>query len=139
MKEATQEIILRDIKPNIEKNLKKDIEWFCRCFGFMELRDKEKTASAIFREIVNVSKKGKGITSADIMEKLNISRGITVYYLNKLIKSGFVRKIGNTYELRMNNLEDTIEEIKKDAVRILENIKEIAKEIDESMGLMKRH
>lgn len=138
VEEPTSEFIIRDIRKPIKKNLKIDIEWFCKCMGFMEPRDKEKTAIAIFREILKSAKSGKRLTSKHLIDELKLSRGIVVYYLNKFVKSGVMRHVGNEYELRVMNLEGTVNEIGKDTIRVLSNIRDVAKEIDERMKLLKR-
>ncbi len=138
IEEPVKEFVIRDIRKPAEKNLEIDIQWFCKCLGFMEPRDKEKTAIAIFKEILKFSEKGKRVTSMLLMNKLKLSRGITVYYLNKFLSCGLIRRVGNEYELRERNIEETINEIEKDLLRVLSNIKEIAIEIDERMKLPKR-
>ena len=40
-------------------DVEKDLEWICRSFAFMESRDKKKTASRIFRAIVETARIGQ--------------------------------------------------------------------------------
>jgi len=138
IEEPTQEFILRDIRKPIKKGLKTDIEWFCKCMGFMEPRDKERVAISILREILKTSKSGKRLTSKYLIDELKLSRGIAVYYFNRFIKAGLMRRVGNEYELRVQNLEGSINEIEKDVLRVISNIRDIAIEIDDRMGLLKR-
>jgi len=138
IEEPTREFVIRDIRKPVKKDLKADIEWFCKCMGFMEPRDKERTAIAIFREILKSAKSGERLTSKYLIDELKLSRGIVVYYLNKFIKAGVMRRVGNEYELRVSNLEETIDEIEKDISRVISDIKGVALEIDERMKLMKR-
>jgi len=138
IEEPTSEFIIRDIRKPVEKDLKTDIEWFCKCMGFMELRDKERTAIAIFREILKAAKSGKRLTSKYLIDELKLSRGIVVYYLNKFMKAGVMIKVGNEYELRIRNLEGIIDEMEKDILRILSNLRDVATEIDDRMKLLKR-
>jgi hypothetical protein len=138
IEEPTQEFIIRDIRKPVKRVLKTDIEWFCKCMGFMEPRDREKTAISILREILKTSKSGKGLTSKYLIDELKLSRGIAVYYLNRFIKAGLMRRVGNGYELRVQNLEGSINEVEKDILRVISNIRDVAIEIDERMGLLKR-
>lgn len=138
IEEPMQEFVIRDIRKPVEKDLKTDIEWFCKCMGFMEPRDKEKVAIAIFREILKTTKSKKRLTSKILLEKLKLSRGIIVYYLNKFMKAGILRHVGNEYELRVMNLEGTVAEIEKDILRIISNVRDVSIEIDERMKLPKR-
>ncbi len=138
IEEPTREFTIRDIRKPVEKSLKTDIEWFCKCMGFMEPRDKERTVIAIFREILKAAKSGDRLTSKRLIDELKLSRGIVVYYLNKFVKAGVMRHVGNEYELRVRNLEGTVDEIEKDILRIISNIRDVAAEIDERMKLLKR-
>jgi predicted transcriptional regulator len=138
IEEPTREFIIRDVRKPVKKDLKTDIEWFCKCMGFMEPRDKERTAIAIFREILKAAKSGRRLTSKYLIDELKLSRGIVVYYLNKFVKAGVMRHVGNEYELRERNLEGTVDEIEKDILRVISNIRDVAVEIDERMKLQKR-
>ena len=138
IEEPTQEFTIRDIRKPAKKSLKTDIEWFCKSIGFMEPRDKEKVAISILREILKTSKYGKRLTSKYLIDELKLSRGIAVYYFNRFIKAGVMRRVGNEYELRVQNLEGTINEMEKDVLRVISDIRDITIEIDEKMGLPKR-
>ncbi|MBI2652614.1 hypothetical protein HYX00_04065, partial [Candidatus Woesearchaeota archaeon] len=48
---------------------------------------------------------------------------------------GLVIHEGNKYILRVENLRTLIDEVEKDIKRACEDLKEIAKEIDERLGL----
>ena len=133
LEEPTREFLIREIRKPVRKTLENEINWFCKCLGFMEPRDKERTAIAIFKEILYLAKKRKKATSLYFMKKLKLSRGIVVYYLNKLLMSGLIRKTG--YELRERNLEETFNEVEKDMQRTMINIKEVAKKIDKRIKL----
>jgi hypothetical protein len=54
------------------------------------------------------------------------------------MKAGLVVKFGSEFELRMNSLHKTIEEIEKDITRTLSDIKRIAGDIDDTLGLEHR-
>jgi len=54
------------------------------------------------------------------------------------MKAGLVVKLDSTYELRMNSLLATIEEIEKEISLTLADIKQIAVDIDNKVGLEHR-
>jgi hypothetical protein len=136
LEEPTKEFLIREIRKPIKKTLENEINWFCKCLGFMEPRDKERTAIAIFKEILYLAREGKKVTSLYLMKKLNLSRGIVVYYLNKLLMSGL--RVGNEYELRERNLEETFVEVERDMQRTMLSIKEVARKIDEKIKLPRK-
>ena len=58
--------------------------------------------------------------------------------VKKLIAAGIVVQDGLEYRLRSPNLFRTLREMKKDLNRILEDIEDVAKEIDARLGLKRR-
>ena len=109
--------------------------WLCESLGLITKRDKNMNCFKVFSEIVKANKEKKYLTSNDINRIVKISRSNVVHYLNKLINSGLIMKVGNKYELRENNLILLISEIEKDAALIFEDLKKIALEVDRGLGL----
>ncbi|MBU0953251.1 MAG: hypothetical protein KKA90_02415 [Nanoarchaeota archaeon] len=133
-----RELILRDKRPPAEKHLDTDLTWFCHAFGFQEPRDKGEVAIRLFHEFLDAAREGRQLTTKELMEHHDLSRGLTVYYLNKFIARGLVQRLGNKYELRHTNLENVVDELEKDASRTFATIRGIARELDDVFGLKKR-
>ena len=55
--------------------------------------------------------------------------------MNKLMESGIVIHEQNKYMLRVDNLETLIEEIKKDLNRTMDDLKQVAENIDKWLEL----
>jgi DNA-binding transcriptional ArsR family regulator len=138
MTNALKQFTIRQLKETTEKNIDKDIEWICNSLGFITPRDQDKTALKILKALVKSAKKGRGMTSEELSKIVEPTIGSVIYHLKKLMKAGLVVKFGSAYELRMNSLLTTIEEIEKDASLTFVNIKKIAIEIDNKMGLEHR-
>jgi len=136
--EALAQYVLLDVRMPPTEDFDKDIEWICRCFGFLESRDKEKTAARIFKALLEAMKEKKGLTSDELARLLGLTRGTMVHHLNKFIQSGLVIHREGTYELRSMSLRRTVQEIKRDVDSVFENIEYIAKSIDEKLGLAYR-
>ena len=113
----------------------RDIIWLCESLGLITKRDKERNCFKVFSEIVKVNKEKKYLTSEEISKTLKLSRSNVVHYLNKLIDSGLIIKIGSRYELRENNLILLINEIEKDVRLIFEDLKRVALEVDKGLGM----
>ena len=138
MAKVLNQFVIRKLKETTEKNLDNDIEWLCNSFGFVTLRDQDKTAFKILKALIKSAKKGKGMTSEELTEVVQPTIGSVIYHLKKLMKSGLVVKLESEYELRMNSLLTTINEIQKNVNVTLEDIKKVAKDIDDKIGLEHR-
>lgn len=128
-------IIIKEIKQPREENVENEIEWLCESFGFANKRDRNKTAMRIFEIMLQAAHKDRALTSDDIAEKVKIARSTAIHHMDRYQQSGIVVKTGQGYELRMRNVEDTIEEMELDMLRMIQRMRRIAKGIDEEMGL----
>ncbi|MFH1642588.1 MAG: winged helix-turn-helix domain-containing protein [Nanoarchaeota archaeon] len=138
MSKALREFTIKQFKQPITKNIGSDIEWICNSMGFISSRDQDKTAFKILKALIKKAKHQKGLTSKELTKIVNPTIGSVIYHLKKLMNAGLVVKLGPSYELRMNSLYATIQEIEKDVLSSLENIKKISIEIDSSAGLEHR-
>jgi len=131
----TQQIVIKKIRSPAPGNIDDDIDYLCRSLGYFSQRDKQDTAGKIFRLLVkDACDPEKCLTSDQIAEELNLTRGAIVHHLNNFISSGIVIKEHNKYRLRAASLQKSVEEIREDIDRIMEQMIKIAMEIDEKLG-----
>jgi len=135
---ALAKYTIMDVRIPPKADYESDVEWICRCFGFLEPRDKDKSAAKIFKSLLEAMKEEKGLSSDDLAEKISLTRGTVVHHLNKLIESGLAIHREGRYELRGMSLQKTIQEIRRDIDRILDNIEQVAKNIDQTLNLSYR-
>jgi len=129
--------IIKMNKPR-RKNLNEDLQWLSNSLGLFSERDKEKSCFRIFVELVKAARRGIIYSSDDLALRTNLSRGTVIHHLNRLIESGLVIYHNGKYILRVSNLETLIEEVKKDLLRVFDDLQTMASELDEELGLMKR-
>jgi predicted transcriptional regulator len=127
-------IRLKKIRTPAPGSLTGDIDFICQSFGYFSQRDKNNTAGRIFRLLVRDTSEGEGLTSDEIAEKLDLTRGAIIYHLNSFMAAGLVIKEKNRYRLRSQSLQKSIEEIRQDTQRIFNEMIKIAQEIDEELG-----
>lgn len=130
-----QRITIVNIRRPAEHNVNQELQWLGTSLGLFNLRDKDKSCFRVFIELLKSSKQHRTLTSDELAERLDLSRGTIIHHVNKLMESGLVVHEGNTYTLRVENLKSLIEEIEKDIKRATEDLKEIAKDIDNRLGL----
>ena len=130
-----QRITIMSIRKPVQKNVNQELQWLGSSLGLFNLRDKDKSCFRVFIELIKNAKLGKPLSSDEIAYSLGLSRGTVVHHLNKLLDSGIVVEAERGYILRVSNLRDLINEVEKDLERTLAELREMAEEIDKSLGL----
>ena len=130
-----QRITIVQIRKPVEHNVNQELQWLGTSLGLFNLRDRDKSTFRLFIELLKSAKANHMLTSDELATKLALSRGTIIHHINKLMESGLVVHEGNTYTLRVENLKTLIEEIEKDIKRACDDLKEVAKEIDNRLGL----
>ncbi|MBI2558112.1 winged helix-turn-helix transcriptional regulator [Candidatus Woesearchaeota archaeon] len=130
-----QRITIVNIRKPAEHNVNQELQWFGSSLGLFNLRDKDKSTFRVFIELLKSAKAKHTLTSDELALRLALSRGTIIHHINKLMESGIVIHEGNRYTLRVENLKSLIEEVEKDIKRACDDLKEVAKEIDERLGL----
>ncbi len=133
-----QQIVLRNLQRPAEVDTKKDIEWLSDSFGFSAGRDTERLTNRILQAVLqNVA--CTGATSTETLSgSLDLSIQRVNYHLRTLIDSGFLCRERRLILIRQGSVKSAVEEIRKDANRIFDNLAEIAEEIDAALGLKNR-
>ena len=121
--------IIRNRLPQ-QKNVNDKLQWLGSSLGLFGTRDKDKSCFRIFLALLKKSKTGQTITSDQLAAELKLSRGTVVHHLKKLIEAGIIIHDGNSYLLRVDNLERLIEELRRDLQRTIDDMSNTAKEID---------
>ncbi len=130
-----EELTIKKLKPLPERNLEKDLEWLCDSFGIIRERDKEKTGFKIFKILLKSTKEGDSLRINEITKKIKISRTTVVHHLRYMEECGVIVEKNRNYELRMNSLHEMVDEIERDILRSFDEIRQIAKDIDEDLGI----
>ncbi len=138
MEKTLRQFTVKKLREPVQKQLDQDIEWICNSLGFLTSRDQDKTAFKILKALINSAKDREGLTSEELVGYVEPTVGSVIYHLKKLMKAGLVVKLDSHYELRMNSFLKTIEEIEKEITITLSDIKMIAKDVDDKIGLAHR-
>src|SRR3989338_11642041 len=112
-------------------NVNADLQWFGNSLGLFGLRDRDSSCFRIF--ITLVKRSDNHLSSDEIAEHLNLSRGTVVHHLIKLMDSGIVVREKEGYLLREQSLLRLIDDLRKDTESIFAELTAVAKEIDENI------
>ncbi len=130
---AFKKITLINVDIPKTSNLNEKIQLFGGALGLFNLRDKNKSCFRIFITLLKHIK--HGLTSDEIAANTSLTRGTVVYHLNKLIDSGIITTYKNRYLLNMSSTRDLITNLKKEIIKTLDELNDIAKDIDEVLRL----
>ena len=130
-----QKITIINFRKPAQKNINQELQWFGTSLGLFNLRDKDKSCFRIFIELIKSSKQDMPLSSDELAYRLFLSRGTVVHHLHKLLDSGIVVPARRGYILRVDNLKDLMDEVEKDTIKTISELKKMAKEIDEGLGL----
>ena len=117
------------------KGVNDELQWLCRSLGMFNLRDKDKSCFRIFIVLLKSLKREPSMSSDEIAARLNLSRGTVIHHLNKLMNSGIVESQQNKYFLKVENLNELIDNIEKDIYKTLKNLRDVAKDLDKGLDL----
>ena len=126
--------IVRVNKPN-PNDVNDKLQWLGDSLGLFNLRDKDKSCFRIFIELLKAAKLQHPLSSDELAAHLGITRGTVVHHLNKLIGAGIVIVHGSKYMLRVDNLKDLVEEIRRDLNRTCDKLSAVAEDIDYALDL----
>lgn len=131
---TTRRITIIEVRRGNSPDINIELQWLGNSLGLFNLRDKNSSCFRVFITLIRKAKRNEPITSDDISEKLNLSRGTVVHHLTKLMESGIVVREKEGYLLRENSLQQVIKDLKKDMDSVFSNLSEVAEEVDERMG-----
>ena len=116
-------------------SLNAELQWLGNSLGLFNIRDKDKSQFRIFIALLKAAKSKIPMSSDEIAEDLNLTRGTVIHHVNKLIANGLVVSNNNRYILRVDNLRQLLDELERDTLTIIKELKDIAKDVDKKLGI----
>jgi len=133
-----QHIILKHIEKPRDKLVQEDVDWMCESFGFRAGRDLDHISSKLIFSILRRIAANRRASSDMVANELHISPARVNYHVRNIIDSGFLFRDGHHIFLRAGSVKSAVEEMRKDANRIFDELSEIAEDIDGKLGFKNR-
>ena len=133
-----QQIILKNLQKPMKIDIEEDIDWLGNSLGFNTGRDTEKITAKILKNILEEVAKQGSTSTENISNKLNLPVQKVNYHLRNLIEVGFLYREKKKIFIRQGSVKAAVEEIRKDANRIFDNLSKISEEIDLALGFINR-
>jgi|SRR3989338_4823138 len=130
-----QRITIIKYRKPVESTINQELQWVGNSLGLFNLRDKDKSCFRLFIEMLKAAKSRRVMSSDELGYRLGLTRGTIIHHLNRLIESGLVVRDGNRYFLRVESLSSLIDEVERDIKQTCEDLRKVAEDIDEKLGL----
>ncbi|MBI1970163.1 ArsR family transcriptional regulator [Candidatus Woesearchaeota archaeon] len=131
-----QQIFLRKINKPVQNHLEEDIEWFCDSFCLRTGRDTGRITTLLVTEIL--THQNELSTTELLAQELDMKIGRINHHLRNLVDAGILYRDKRMLFIRGGSMKASVQEIRKDTERILDEIEIIAEEIDRRIGLKNR-
>lgn len=135
MAPMARQIIFRQIERPRGGEGYDDLEWFLKSLGIGEGRDIEQIAQRIVITLLEHQLPGTGVSVERISQDLEISSSRVNHHIRNLIDAGVVYRHKRQIYLRGNSLQSMVRELRKDALRVLDDLEAAAVEIDRKFGI----
>lgn len=126
--------IIKTGKPE-KDNLNQELQYLGESLGLFSERDKDKSCFRIFIVLVKALKTGRRLSSDEIADQTNLSRGTVIHHLNRLMESGIVVSQKSYYMLAVDCIEELVDMAKNNIIKTFDNLKLTAKNIDKKLEL----
>lgn len=130
-----QKITIVSSRKPAEKNINQELQWFGSSLGLFNLRDKDKSCFRVFIELLKAAKAKHLMSSDEVGFRTGLTRGTVIHHINRLMEAGIVMHERKGYILRADNLKGLIDEMEKASKRAYNELRLVAEEIDEKLGL----
>lgn len=133
-----REIILRQEERPVPGGGEDEVIWFCRCLGIGAGRDLDRVASRIIIALLTTRAHDEGIPVEEIAHELAVTPARVNHHIRRLAEAGIVYRQKKRIFIRGRSLRVLVQEIRKDALRILDDLEGVASEIDREYGIPHR-
>ena len=130
-----KQITLIELPKPRERDVNYELQWLGSSLGLFGERDRDKSCFRVFITFVKETRRDRPLSSDQIALQLDLSRGTVVHHINRLMESGIVVKERGGYALRVENLHQLVDELHRDAERMMANLKKVSEDIDRWIGL----
>jgi predicted transcriptional regulator len=126
--------IIRTKKPDHD-NINEELQYLGYSLGLFSERDKDKSCFRIFIVLLKALKTQTRLTSDDIAAHTRLTRGTVIHHLTRLMEAGIVINEKNYYMLAVDNLQELVELAQGNINKTFNNLKLVAKELDNKLEL----
>ncbi len=132
-----QNLTLRLLNKPPQNNPMIDVFWLCDSFGLNTSRGDENFSAKTLLALLEELRMRIGTSSERLAEKLRANPGRINYHVRAFVDAGLLYREKKLIFIRRGSLSAAVEEMRKDANRIFDDLAEVAQEIDRAMGVQR--
>ncbi len=129
---------IKQLDKPLNGEVEEDINWICDSLGLCSGRDVDSTTNKIIIEILEQRANLNPVSTNKLSEDLELKQGIINHHLRALINSGLIIRENKQIFIRGGSLKEAVKEMRRDALRLFEDIEEMAEIVDKELGLKNR-
>ena len=125
------------LRPTDEQAGKDRVVRFCQSIRIVEERDVDGTVVRVVKTILTTAHDGP-VGGAELAEAAGLKRVTMLHHLRRLEELGLVARQGHKYMLRPSCMEELLEQMHRDTLAMLEDARQMARQIDSDYKLRPR-
>ncbi|MCB9362747.1 helix-turn-helix transcriptional regulator [Candidatus Woesearchaeota archaeon] len=129
---------IKKIDRPLDERPDKELQWLFHSMGLQTGRDIEDTSLRVFKELVNLSAEQKGVRCEELARRLDIKQARVNHHIRIFIEAGLIVRDKARLYIRGGSLQRSVQELRKDVNRMLDDWEEAAIELDQEFGFRKR-
>ena len=133
-----RQIVVKQIERPMLRGEDEDLQWLCNSLGIGEGRDVERVAPRVLFSLLDHQPHEKGLPVDIIARDLAVSSSRINHHIRNLVDAGAVYRHKRLIYLRGNSLRSMVQEIRKDVLRMLDDLEVAATEIYQAFGIVQR-
>ncbi|OPY37064.1 MAG: hypothetical protein A4E35_01527 [Methanoregula sp. PtaU1.Bin051] len=133
-----RQVVLKQVERPVTATRSDDLCWFCDSLGIDNGRDLDHVATKVIISLLENLPDRRGIPVEQIASELAVSGPRVNHHIRNLIETGLVYRHKQKIYIRGSSLRSMIREIRKDTMRILDDLELAAAQLDEAYGIINR-
>ncbi|ABS55607.1 conserved hypothetical protein [Methanoregula boonei 6A8] len=129
-----RQIVIRQVDRPLAPGEDEEIHWFFHSFGIGEGRDTDRVATQVIVTLLDHRPTGEGVPVEQIAADLNITPSRVNHHIRNLIDAGILYRHRKLIYLRGSTLRSMVQELRKDALRMFDDLESVADGIDREYG-----
>ena len=132
-----RQIVIRQVDRPGGPDDEEEIHWFFHSFGIGEGRDTDRVATQVVIALLEHQPRNEGLPVERIASDLGITPSRVNHHIRNLIDAGILYRHRKLIYLRGSTLRAMVQELRKDALRMFDDLEDVAEDIDNEYGRLR--